>query len=351
MGVQINLHGRGDYARTVESVSKQPANRDGAPDYQDIRNYVFSGAERGVLRVKYGNHNRDLELGTKGLFASGERHDLTTRVLRQVVERQYGVRAANDFHALIQTSTNRGDVYHLDKRSVRRALEQIEKQYASQSNAPTHPEVFNVPAEGTESAVKEISKTWSAAGPRTAPSGDFFPAQVTADLNRSNITLEGGRAIIRSGRGDAADREDYLEEQKEKLLTFFEHGSSVSRGEPQFQDMFRNFVRNIQQNFELTLNEKMMAHCMNVGYSPDTFVPDGNRPNTQQTLSFDNGHVVFDRHCTMPISLIRENIELEARLEERFRLPVEALKTSEQEFSIESVVVNPVHAYSIRQQS
>ena len=88
MGVQTNLRGQGDYARTVESVSKQPADRDGEPDYQAIRNYVFSGAERGVLRVKYGNHNRDLELGTKGLFAAGERHDLTTTILRQVVERQ-----------------------------------------------------------------------------------------------------------------------------------------------------------------------------------------------------------------------------------------------------------------------
>jgi hypothetical protein len=351
MGVQINLRGQGDYARTLESVSKQPANREGAPDYQAIRNYVFSGSERGVLRVKYGNHDRGLELGTKGLFASGERHDLTTKVLRQVVERQYGVRAANDFHALIQTSSNRGDVYHLDKGSVRRALEQIEKQYASQSNAPTHPEVFNVPAEDTASTVKEISRTWNLAGPRTAPSGDFFPDQVTADLNRSNITLEGGRAIIRSGRGDAADPKNHLEEQKEKLLTFFEQGSGVSRGEPQFQDMFRNFVRNIQQNFELTLNDKMMLHGMGVGYRPDNFVPDGNRGNAEQTLSFEDGHVVFDRHCTMPINLIRENIELEARLEERFRIPVETLKTSEQEFSIESVIVDPVHAYSLKQQS
>jgi hypothetical protein len=285
------------------------------------------------------------------MFASGERHELTTRVLRQVVERQYGARAASDFHALIQEGTAKADVYHLDKGSVRRALEQIEKQYASQSNAPTHPEVFNVPAEGTESVVKEISKTWSAAGPRTAPAGEFFPAQVVADLNRSNITLEGGRAIIRSGGAGAADRDQYIAEQKEKLLTFFKQGSGVGRGEPQFQDMFRNFVRNIQQNFELTLNGKMMLHGMSVGYRPDTFVPDGNRGNAEQTLSFEDGHVVFDRHCTMPITLIRENVELEARLEERFRLPVEALKTSEEEFSIESVIVDPVHAYSISQQS
>jgi hypothetical protein len=115
--------------------------------------------------------------------------------------------------------------------------------------------------------------------------------------------------------------------------------------------MFRNFVRNIQQNFELTLNGKMMLHGMGVGYRPENFVTDGNRGNAEQTLSFEDGHVVFDRHCTMPINLIRENIELEARLGERFRIPVETLKTSEQEFSIESVIVDPVHAYSLKQQS
>ena len=351
MGVQINLRGQGDYTRTLDAVGKQSANREGAPDYQAIRDYVFSGAERGVLRVKYGNHDRGLELGTKGLFASGERHQLTTMVLRQVVERQYGARAASEFHTMIQTGTAQGDVYHLDKRSVRLALEQIEKRYGSQSNAVTHPEVFNIPPESRESVVAEISKTWSLAGPRTPSSGEFFPAQVILDLNRSNITLEGGRAILRNGGTDAADRDLYIAEQKEKLLTFFEQGSGVSRHDPPFQDMFRNFVRNIQQNFELTLNGKMMIHGMGVGYRPDTFVPNGNRGNVEQTLSFKDGHVVFDRHCIMPINLIRENIELEARIDERFRLPVEALKTSEKEFSIESVIVDPVHAYSLSRQS
>ena len=51
MGVQINLRGQGDYARTLDAVSKQPANRDGAPDYQAIRDYVFSGAEREIGRA------------------------------------------------------------------------------------------------------------------------------------------------------------------------------------------------------------------------------------------------------------------------------------------------------------
>ena len=145
MGVQIGLQGQGNYARTVESVRQQPADRAGAPSYQAIRDYVFSGSARGELRVKYGNHNRQLELGTKGLFATGERHELTGRVLRQVVEQQYGHRAANEFFALISSSDAQRDViYHLDKNTVRRALETIERDFGAQELAPLHLSLIHI---------------------------------------------------------------------------------------------------------------------------------------------------------------------------------------------------------------
>lgn len=348
MGVQIGLQGQGNYARTVESVSQQPADRAGAPSYQAIRDYVFSGSARGELRVKYGNHNRQLELGTKGLFATGERHELTGRVLRQVVEQRYGHRAANQFFVLISNAnTQRAVIYHLDKNTVRRALETIERDFGVQELAPLHPEVLKIPNDSAEQTRAEIASSWAAAVSTKSANDEPFPPQVLRDMDRYHLTLQDGRAVWRQGRTGEHDRDRYLAEEKEKWLTFFEQGSGLQRDHADFPNMFRNFIRNLQQNFELSLNSKLLDHCQKVGYRIDQFAPDGNRGEAEQNISFENGELVFDRQSSMPLTLLRENIDLKATLTERFRIPVERLKEPEAQFDIATAVVEPSRSYSI----
>ena len=358
MGVQIGLRGQGNYAATVDSVRQQPADRASAPDYQALRDYVFAGAGAGTLRVKYGNHNRQLELGTKGMFARGERHELTTAVLEQAVARQYGARAASQFVAAVRVSTTKGDVYKLDKATVRQALSEVEDAFGDRAAALKHPEVLQLPPDSGDVLAADIKANWVAGGPIPAepaePAGseplELFPAQCRIDINRSQARLENGELLIRSGGArDIDDRDQYVRDETEKYIAFFEQGSGVQRDAPEFKNMFRNFIRNLQQNFELTLNDKVMHHALRVGYQAHTFVPDGNGGDTVQKLKFDSGQLVFDRSHAMPVSLVEENLELMATMTENFRLPVEALKTKESEFDISKVAVNPTRSYVMAQ--
>lgn len=114
--------------------------------------------------------------------------------------------------------------------------------------------------------------------------------------------------------------------------------------------MFRNVIRNINQNFELTLNEKVLRHAMSVGYQPDTFLPEGNSDApTVQKLKFEDGQLVFDRSHSLPVSLIQENLQLMATMTEKFKLPVEALKTDESQFDISQVAIEPTRSYEMKQ--
>ena len=186
MGIQIGLRGQGNYAATVESVKQQSADHADAPDYQALRNYIFAGAGTGTLRVKYGNHNRQLELGTKGMFARGERHELTAKVLEQAVARQYGARAADQFLEDVRVRTAQGDVYKLDKASVRAALSEVEIAFGPGAAAPKYPDVLKIPPDSATALAADIKLNWDLGGPSLAsrehqpgPSRPgFFPRNV-----------------------------------------------------------------------------------------------------------------------------------------------------------------------------
>lgn len=113
--------------------------------------------------------------------------------------------------------------------------------------------------------------------------------------------------------------------------------------------MFRNFIRNLQQNFELTLNKKLMHHAISVGYQAHTFVVDGNNGDTVQVLRFKDGQLAFDRTQAMPVALIEENLELSATMTETFRLPVDTLKTHESEFDVSTAAVALTRSYRLTQ--
>ena len=358
MGIKIGLHGQGNYAATVESVRRQPTDHANAPDYQALRNYIFAGAGTGTLRVKYGNHNRQLELGTKGMFARGERHELTAKVLKQAVARQYGARAADQFVAAVRVSTAQGDVYELDKASVREALNKVEIAFGQGAAALNHPEVLQIPPESGAALAADIKVIWDSGGAFPgkpgAPAGSeppgLFPASCVADIQRYHATLDNGQLTVERGSGSAADPDQYFKDESEKYIAFFEQGSGVCRDAPEFKNMFRNVIRNINQNFELTLNEKVLRHAMSVGYQPDTFLPEGNSDApTVQKLKFEDGQLVFDRSHSLPVSLIQENLQLMATMTEKFKLPVEALKTDESQFDISQVAIEPTRSYEMKQ--
>ena len=358
IGIQIGLRGQGNYAATVESVKQQSADHADAPDYQALRDYIFAGAGTGTLRVKYGNHNQQLELGTKGMFARGERHELTAKVLEQAVARQYGARAADQFVTAVRVSTTQGDVYKLDKASVRKALYEVEIAFGQGAAALKHPDVLKIPPDSATALAADIKKNWDLGGAIPgkpgAPAGSeppgLFPAPCITDIQRYHATWDNGQLTVERGGGGAADPDQYFKDESEKYIAFFELGFGVSRDAPEFKNMFRNVIRNFNQNFELTLNNKVMDHAMSVGYQSHTFVPDGNSDAPMvQKLKFEDGQLVFDRSHSLAVSLIQENLQLMATMTENFRLPVEALKTDESQFDISQVAVGPTRSYAMKQ--
>ena len=336
-------------------VKKNDPTRGSAPGYDAIRNYVFSGSARGELRVKYGNHAKELELGTKGLFAKGERHELTLNVLTQVVEKRYGKSAANQFRADLSNEKKTSDsgkfqsTYTLDKGSVREALTAIEQKFSNKSAVPKYPQILNVTQDTDDARVKALAFTWNAA--RTATEDPLFPREVAADMHRNRFALSDQGGVLQSGHAgrNGLNEHDYLAQEKETMLQCFEKNVGISRNDPDFQNMFRNFVRNFHQNAEGVLMEKLYWHANSVGYDVTKFMLDAYDVNATTRITFSDTEVIVNREVVLPAELADENIKLKGTLIEDFRIPIEALKTPEAEFDIAKVLVNPTSHYSLVQ--
>lgn len=356
MGIKIGLSGLNDYSKTLDMVRSQDAGAKVAPDYDAVLRYVNSGSSRGELRVKYGNHQREMELGTKGLFAKGERHALTAQVLSDVVATRFGPRAAQKFMDRVAVpQEGQGIRYQLDKAHVREVLQELEAQHAnapvtlpdserlSEPSGPVSikPELFNFNAGDASAWRADFADTWKSAKARDA---EGWPQNFVADLNRGRAEVQGHRWLSTFGGGQSTDAQ-FQKVQKEKFTTFLEDASGVSRTQPEFEHLRNNLARNLHQGFAADLVLPFLKHALPLGYMPpDT---DNVAARTELGLAFEDGHFRIERKTDIPLRFA-EGFAVNAAMTDSFRLPLHALMATESAFDIAAAIVDPQRTVLIR---
>lgn len=356
MGVKIGLSGLNDYSKTLEQVRRQSADTKLAPDYDAVRQYVNSGSARGELRVKYGNHQRELELGTKGLFAKGERHALTAQVLSDVVAKRFGPGAAQKFMDRVAVEQEgHGIRYRLDKAHVRQVLQALETEHANaqmampdgqsllqpSASVAIKPELFNFKAGDAQGWRADFAGTWTSAQVRHH---DGWPRAFAMDLFRSRLDLQGHRMLSTFGGGESENL-DYQQAQKEKFTAFLEEASGLSRAQPEFEHLRNNLARNLHQGFAADFLGSFSMHAVSLGYSPPQVYNEA--VQVEWGLKFEDGHFHIERKADMPM-MFGEGFTVNTVTTDSFRLPLQALMGSESTFDIATAIGNPQRSVSVR---
>lgn len=277
--------------------------------------------------------------------AEKSERDAVVNEFKQVVHKLYGFIAADSFVALLKKDSPEGSLYNTDKKSVRAALREIEEQFGAQAAAPKHPEVLSEVRSKNEEVLAELKSNWDPVSVYPE-GGGLFPQQCLVDINRQAARLENGTLVSKYGSAAGAGP-GYLDQEKEKYIQFFESAVGVSRSAPEFQNMFRNLIRNFNQNAEIAHTNNLMLIGIKAGYSPDKFMLNSNHPRVGMTISSDGENISVKRRMEIDIFLRDENIPLQGVATEEFKIPVKALNIPEKNFDISKVALEPTRTYSI----
>ncbi len=387
MGVNLGVRGQSNLQATAELVRRDGLAAQGGqkPAYEAIREYVFAGRGTGQLRVKYGNHDRELQLGTKGLFARGNRDDLTVEVFKDIIKDKFGSAAAEAFVQRCAPDGKRSGI-NLTKAHMRDVIEDIEEEFgvAGSVAAEIDPADFN-PAPVTEAQVRaDLGENWSMADrmnplqavtmrkeagldtkeydgldlktpamlnkridmTQVLPADllPMIPEQVGKDINRARAVFADGTLMTQYGAVDGKP-DNYLEMETGKWLDFFESATKTDRADPDFKNMFRNFARNFCQAEAGFLYEKMARDAGAKGMTLMDFMIKGGEPEGNTSVRVDGPDLVIDRSVALKAHVRTAGQDLRTTMTESFRLPIESLRQPESTFDAATAVVAPVRTF------
>ena len=267
--------------------------------------------------------------------------------LKAVVKKEYGFVAVAKLAAELVENNAEGSRLKTDKQSVRTALRNLELEFGTRADAPKHPQVLSVAKQPAKAEMlADLKATWGAVNDYPKEGG-LFPEQCLKDINRQWARIENGALVAQQGSPKVVSP-NYLSEQKEKYIEFFESATGLGRDTANFQNMFRNFIRNFNQNADITHANYFLLHGLSAGYKPDNFILENGSPIGGHMMTSDGENITIKRQFEINMYLRNENIPLVGVATEEFKIPIASLNTNETAFDLSSVALEPKRTYSVR---
>jgi hypothetical protein len=264
------------------------------------------------------------------------------------VDRLYGARGVSAFKAALVDPSD-PDSRLKDQKSLRLAMGAVDRQMSAIMS-----EIQKIPQTPEATVRAELKKTWDVAGnydydrkPGLLPEyAKIFPSQVLVDLERSTVSIDqSGNLFIRAGTAFTSAKA--LNNRCETLVAFFEKGSGVSRDKPEFENMFKNFIRNFHQGGIATMSNEVGRHQLSLGLQLNEFNFNGGGSKYAVSIKFNAGAIEWDVSHDAAGQFLTEHNPFSFSVRERFAIPVDALRKSESTLDISSEVTLSERSISI----
>ena len=272
----------------------------------------------------------------------------TYETIRAEIDHLYGARGVAAFEAALVDPSD-SDSRLITQETIRSAMSAADRQMSALLS-----EVQRMPQSPEVAVRADLKEIWDGAGnynydEKTGLLPEYakvFPKQVLKDLERSTVSVEeSGALVIRNGTSFISA--DALNNRCETFVAFFENGSGVSRDKPEFENMFKNFIRNFHQGGVATMATEVGRHQSRLGLRLEEFNFNGNETKSAVSIRFQGRTIEWGvSHDSTATFLSKRNL-LAVSLQERFAIPVDALKKNGSTLDVSAEVTVSKRAISI----
>lgn len=270
--------------------------------------------------------------------------------IKNEIEKLYGDRGIKAFNTALENPDD-PDALTITHEGIKHAIAATDRQMTSLLK-----QMQDIPQRNEAYVREDIKANWIAAESflYDAPPGfdreyqNTFPQQVLKDLLRSNVDVDKSGALVIRG-GTAFGTGYALNNRCEKILTFFEKGTGVSRTHSEFNNMFHNFIRNFHQGGLITLAAEVGLHQKSVGLGLQEFNVSGANYKSAVSIRIQGDSVTWDLSMDSNATFLSDRIPLVASLRDHVELPLSALSKPEKEFDIAKEIFAPSRTISLKE--